>query len=87
MDTFFIKYNGFVYAVLHLCDAFTKWSMFYVCEGAMPTGAETIAALSKWKSIWGSPPEVVFSDGGSEFINSKMFYFCISENVVHLRSV
>jgi hypothetical protein len=45
MDTVYITYRGLKRAVLHLVDAFTRWSYFYICKGDDSTGADTVAAL------------------------------------------
>ena len=90
MDTLFVKWRGEMFAVLHLCCAFTRWSMTFVIEegdGVHVHGEDVIRALDTWASIFGSNPKSIFTDNGAEFINNQIFTYCSQYGVHHYRSV
>ena len=76
------------YPFLHLMDVATRWSMAFTItgRGGNAGGYDVTKALYLWEQIWGSPPQILFSDRGREFINSRIYEYCIQRNVKQMTS-
>lgn len=90
MDQAFLKdeESGNTYPFLHMMDVATRWSLAHSItgRGGNVGGFDVLKALFLWEQIWGSPPQVLFSDRGREFINSRVLCFCQERNVIQLTS-
>ena len=76
------------YPFLHMMDVATRWSLVHTItrRGGNVGGFDVIKAMFLWEQLWGSPPQVLFSDRGREFINSRVLYFCQERNIIQLTS-
>ena len=76
------------YPFLHLMDVATRWSLAFTItgRGGNAGGYDVTKALFLWEQIWGSPPQILFSDRGREFINSRVYEYCIQRDIKQLTS-
>ena len=76
------------YPFLHIMDVATRWSLAHTItgRGGNVGGFDVIKALYLWEQMWGSPPQIMFSDRGREFINSRVFEYCQVKDVIQLTS-
>ncbi len=72
MGTIYVTYNNRSYAILHLVDAHSKYSMARVCPGLSSTGQDAIALLKQYRFIFGRYPTAIMTDNGSEFRNHEL---------------
>ena len=76
------------YPFLHFMDVATRWSMATVMtgRGGNVKGKDVEKSLHLWEQIWGSPPQILFSDRGREFINHRIFEYCRYRNIIQRTS-
>ena len=85
LDVLYVNYRDAMYSVLHLVDSFTKWSLLIAFPRAV-TGFDVIRGLDEWKTVHSALPKSIFTDGGSEFINSIVREFCVNEDITHYQT-
>lgn len=76
------------YPFLHFMDVATRWPMAFTItgKGGSAGGYDVTKALHLWEQIWGCPPQILFSDRGREFINSRVYEYCTQRNVKQMTS-
>ena len=97
-DTFIIKHppddyskkpefkGGRKYAVLHMIDLFSGYSLGYVCPGETSKPEDTVACLRKWTERFGILPRTFFSDQGGEFTGHEFTSYLLSKGVKQMFS-
>ena len=87
LDTLYVEVGGETAAVLHLVDAFSKYSLILVKVGSDTTGQDTVKLLEAWRDVFGGPPAAIFSDRGTEFLNKVVAEYLSAEGVFHYAAV
>ena len=83
LDTVYFYFHGKIHAIIHLVDAWSRYSHTYVCEGLGPSARDTIRAINEWREKFGSYPKEIFTDNGTEFKNYEVYHFLEVQGITH----
>ena len=82
-DTFFFTYKKKKYAIMHLVDLFSGYSVVHLCAKDVPHPEDVLAALGKYIERFGRAPVVFFTDQGGEFTDHTLAAYLNKNSSVH----